>query len=86
MVVVKLETGEYLELPIESFMGAELEGISLHRAVFEFLDFSGASFTSCDLRNSVFYFCVLNGARVERSSLINAILTGSKMRASNLSG
>lgn len=86
MITVKFETGDYLELPIETFAGADLKGINFHRAIFEGLNFSKADFTDCDLRNAVFYFSVLNDARMINVSLVNAILVGSKMRGVDLSG
>ncbi|WP_179537481.1 MULTISPECIES: pentapeptide repeat-containing protein [Pseudomonadaceae] len=54
MITVRFETGDSLELSIDSFVGADLKGINFHRAVFEYLDFSKADFTGCDLRGSVF--------------------------------
>lgn len=85
MITVRFETGDCLELPIESFVGADLKGINFHRAIFEYLDFSRADFTGCNLRNSVFYCSVLNCVKMKNVSLVNAILTGSKMRGGDLS-
>ncbi|MDR6956185.1 uncharacterized protein YjbI with pentapeptide repeats [Pseudomonas brassicacearum] len=86
MITVKFETGDCLELPIESLVGADLKGISFHRAIFEYLNLDSVSFAGGDLRNSVFYFCILNNATIKNVSLVNSILTGSKMRGSDLSG
>ena len=61
MITIYFETGEALDLPLDSLAGSVFCELELHRAIFDNMDVSGADFTNSNLRNASFNHSILTG-------------------------
>ena len=67
-------TGEFIELPFDSLIGANLDGLNLHRVLLEEHDMRNASFVGADLRGAQMWKSNLTKANLDKASLITADL------------
>lgn len=81
MIVLRFQTGDALKLKLDSFVGANLQGMDLHRVIFDGQILREIAFSNALLRNAAFIGACLfrakfPGARLMNAYFIRAILTG----------
>lgn len=80
MIVLRFQTGDLLELELDSFVGASLQGMDLHRAIFDGQILRECDFSNALLRNAgsvgaCLFRAKLHGARLMNAYFMHAILT-----------
>lgn len=85
MITIYFETGETLDLSLDSLVNSIFSGLELHRAIFENFDVSGADFTGANLRNASFNYSVLNRAVMHGAALMSATLVCVQIKGADLS-
>lgn len=72
MIILKCQTGESIELNLDTLNQADFRGVSFHRVMFDGLDLEGADFSRASLRNVGFV-----GANISRVKMVGAKLMNS---------
>jgi len=78
------QTGQVVEIPYESLIGANLDGLSLHRALLEEQKMMKATFIGTDLRGAVLCKSDLSDTNFEEASLITAFLMNASLQRASL--
>lgn len=73
MIVLLYQTGESLELDLDSLIGANFEGKNWHRIIFDGKILQDCNFTNSSLRNSGFIGADLSNAKLQGALLMNAL-------------
>lgn len=84
MITLMYETGEVLELNIDTLVGANFEGKNLHRIVFDGKILHDCNFSNGLLRNAAFVGADLSRAKFRGAKLMNAYFMGAILKDCDL--
>jgi len=77
-------TDVIIEVPGDSLVAANLDGLNLHRALLEEQDMSGASLVGTDLRGAFMWKTNLSQAKLDQASVITTDLRLAKLLGASL--
>lgn len=72
MIILKYQTGETLELSLDTLTEADFVGASFHRVMFDGMDLQGADFSLASLRNVGFVGSHISGIKMVGARLMNS--------------
>lgn len=84
MIILKYQTGESLELSLDSLIQADFRGASFHRLMFDGMDLRNADFSRASLRNVGFVGSHISGVKMVGARLMNSYFMRAIARNSDL--